>query len=453
VYEASQSATINKIFVSGTITAASEGGVWYEDTGTPAFHLNSSGAPPALKLSDSVVNITGTNGKQITIVGVDGAGISGTTGKRAVSVTGGAKIVFENMTISGGRSAGNGGGVYIGGNSLVKFSGGMITGNQAVSGGGVYVGGDPNDDSEFDLAGGSVSGNTATGSSTAMSTLAGGGGVYVNGKSVFWLTNGTVANNTAGGGSGGGVLVNGWIDTTDPTNNRGFLMSGGSIANNKSLGSASPHGGGGVYVAAGEFDMLNGDISNNTSTRQGGGVFVHRNSIFSASGSSSILGNNGVGSSKALCSRGITELSGNARLDKVYVWNADPDPDPDPSNPPGFPGNSFSFTISGGARADGIVLAGYTKDVPDYNYITIGSLTGSDPVCTVDLESHLEDGKLVGSTNTAISNDWNGRTILRAGSMNAAVVSRFPLGSFTGSSTINLAPYWRIDSGTGKLVH
>ncbi|MDR0642700.1 MAG: hypothetical protein LBG07_09605, partial [Treponema sp.] len=445
VHAASRSNSINKIFVSGELNANTEKGA-YENAGVSSGFQSSGGD------SASVFNLIGTNGKTITVSGINNAVLRGTSGKRVLSVTGGANITFENIAVTGGDTTGNGGGVYIDGDCKVKFSGGSITGNKAASGGGVYVHGPDSgsNDGEFYFIGGSISGNTATGTKVGSIanpvTTQGGGGLYVGGRITATLYNATVANNTAQGGSGGGVL----IAAANPNNNSGYRdaeefglnMFGGSISQNNSYGAASPHGGGGVYVAQGAFDMDGGNISGNYSKRQGGGVFVWHNARFNASGNSSILNNDGVGSSKAICSRGYTEMMGNARADKIYIWNNNDNPK--------FSQEPDSFNIAQNARANGIVLAYDDSDSGRHqtrNYINILGLNGSDPVATIDLEGHLTDGLF---KTMDLEPDWLGKTLIKTN--NSADIARFPLGTFVGSGTRSLSSYEIVRDGVnGKM--
>jgi hypothetical protein len=227
-------------------------------------------------------------------------------------------------------------------------------------------------------------------------------------------------------------------------------MSSGSVSHPRSYRNVSPPGGGGVYVATGEVDMLGGEITGNNSVRQGGGVFVYRKSVFNASGKSSITGNEGVGSSKDICSRGITELIGDTQVGKVYVWNADP---VGPLN------ENFYFFIGEGARISGIVLAHPTSSPPfdpssgvHHNVIDIGSingetkdLTGSGPVCRIDLEMNLVNGAFA----TTDINAWKNKVIVR--SSTAIDSTRFPMNTLVGKSTLPITNY-EVNSTDGKLV-
>jgi hypothetical protein len=462
VYKASQHPSIDHIFVSGELNDGTEGGAW-EDASVP-----SSGFHPDGSDSGSVFTLTGTGGKKITVTGVgNGVTLRGAIGKRVLSVTGGAHLVFENITVTGGdvpaSRGGNGGGVYIGGNSIVKFSGGSITGNKAAnSGGGVYVeaGTGPSDYSEFTLMGGSITGNTASGTATGVDrngmwtslppSIAGGGGVCISGKALFWLASGTVSNNTTSG-SGGGVLVRGHLVGYAPADeNFGFIMSGGSVSTNRSNGGVSPHGGGGIYVATGEFSMPGGDITFNNSVRQGGGVFVHSGAVFGAWGNASIAGNVGVGSSKGICSRGVTTLMGSAQADTIYIWN----PLAEDAGSDGTHNyqDYNEFSLAQNARVGGIVLA-YSSEYR--NHVNVINIEGTGQIGLIDLEGHLTNGKFV---DTDI-NDWLNRTVLKGGPLTRDLVARFPLGAFVGGSNVTLAAKYKLgeDSGgsspnLGKLV-
>jgi hypothetical protein len=452
VYRASLHPTINKIFVIGELNDTTEGGAW-EDAAVAwpgGFHSNGGE-------SGSTFNLIGTKGKKITVTGVSNATLRGTSGKRVLSITGGADLIFEDIIVTGGNAPaasrnGNGGGIYISGNSGIKFSG-SITANTARSGGGVYVeDSDPNGHYDFTLvSGGSITGNTAT--ATATTPIAGGGGIYMNNHALVWLAGGTVSGNTTAG-SGGGILVNGMAydeygNTTGRTrgDEYGLFMTGGTISTNKSNGNASPHGGGGVYVAKGVFEMMEGQISANTSIRQGGGVFVWHNARFSASGTSSITGNEGVGSSKAICSRGYTEMMGRAQADKIYIWNNNDNSD---GNTPAFSEQRDSFTLAENARAAGIVLA--YDDTPTRpqtrNYIIItASLPGSGPICLIDLEGRLTNYKFVYTD----LNDWIDKRIIDV-VYPSSDFQRFPLNTFVGGSTVSLGSYELARNGTTNRI-
>ena len=149
------------------------------------------------------------------------------------------------FTMYNGKLSGNNGGVKNPG--IFSMYGGTITSNPANYGGGVY-----NDKGTFTMSGGTITLNTAYN----------GGGVYNNNAGRFTMDGGTISGNTAD--YGGGVYN---IST--------FNMSGGTITQNES------EAGGGVYndPAVSSEIKISGqaEISKNTATSKGGGVFVSAN--------------------------------------------------------------------------------------------------------------------------------------------------------------------------------
>jgi hypothetical protein len=226
-------------------------------------------------------------------------------------------------------------------------------------------------------------------------------------------------------------------------------MSGGSVNGNSSSGAVWPHGGGGVFVAKGVFEMMNGRIMNNTSRRQGGGVFIWSRALFYMDGDSSVTANSGVGSAKALCSRGITTMRGRAQADSSYIWNY--------AKGSWNNGAGDEFTLMEGARVSALVLAFADDPQDNRNYINIvgpsGAFTGTDPITTIDLESHLNPNGSFSATAT-INGDWLNRYMVKNGGNTILqnALNRFPLGTFTsGGPSRSVSASYKLD-GTGKLV-
>ena len=120
---------------------------------------------------------------------------------------------------------------------------GTITGGNASNGGGVCV-----NNGTFTMAGGTISGNTASSH---------GGGVCVD-SGTFTMTGGTISDNTAS--YGGGVhIVSGVV----------YTMTGGAISDNTATINA-----GGISVS-GTFNMNGGTISGNTASKAGDGMRVN----------------------------------------------------------------------------------------------------------------------------------------------------------------------------------
>ncbi len=315
------------------------------NNGTQSFIIHVSGNCVAEAIDDnnSVVNIVPDKTLNLTIQGKDGntATIDANNHGRVMYIGANAKVILQNITLTGG-SADYGGGVYIAsGGSLTLGTGATISGNTGTYiGGGVYSDGTlimetgssiknntANDqgggvfinNGEFTMSGGTISGNTVTsgngggvfvkdtGSTFTMSdnaTISGnaateGGGVYSTG--ILNMIGGTISGNEATGtigtdiGNGGGVYNTGT-----------FKMSDGTISGNKATGGNGTDTGlgGGVYNT-GTFEMSGGTIGGttdddkNTASLQGGGVYINDGSFTMSggtiSGNEAAAGRSGLG--------------------------------------------------------------------------------------------------------------------------------------------------------------
>jgi hypothetical protein len=240
--------------------------------------------------SERVFIIQGTGKDLITIRGkrdgekvvLSGAGAE----RRVVLIKGISYICFENIEISGGSSAGEGGGIGIGGGSRVILGeGAVITGNHSGTvGGGIAVapGG------RLYIRGASVSGNlsrgvgggiAAVGADTVLvmeggeireNRAEGGGGVAVYEGGAFTLKDGLVSANEAVV-AGGGVVLN---------RNAVLTMEGGSISGNTSGGS----GGALALIDSCVFTMRGGEIARNTGRDYGGAVAADHTAVLNLEG-------------------------------------------------------------------------------------------------------------------------------------------------------------------------
>ncbi|MHC6201695.1 autotransporter outer membrane beta-barrel domain-containing protein [Breznakiellaceae bacterium SP9] len=163
---------------------------------------------------------------------------------------------YSTFEMTGGAISNNtatgGAGVYGIANSTFRMSGNgtTISDNIALLGGGVQMG----SNAHAEMTGGTILGNTAT------SGAYGGGGVYLAVNSIFRMTGGTISNNTAAG-HGAGVYIN---DTTN--GNAVFEMTAGAtISGNTATGR-----GGGVCVGKGTFKAIGSTASQFNSLYQSG---------------------------------------------------------------------------------------------------------------------------------------------------------------------------------------
>ena len=151
--------------------------------------------------SQPAIALRGTKGADFPVVDISDCVGSGTLSGRTGGDKGGS-IFAESADVNlyGGALTGNSGLKQGGGVSLdcsnLNLYGGEISGNSAENGGAVYLNREP---SGLTMSGGTISGNTATGS---------GGGVYIyRTGSVCNLSGGVIENNTAGD-NGGGIYIN-----------------------------------------------------------------------------------------------------------------------------------------------------------------------------------------------------------------------------------------------------
>ncbi|MBD5413031.1 MAG: hypothetical protein HDR52_01180 [Treponema sp.] len=149
-------------------------------------------------------------------------------------------------------------------NGKFKMTGGAITGNRtSFGGGGVEI-----SYGTFEMSGGIISGNSG----------GYGGGVDIGGAKSgckFTMSGGEISGNRAKRGAGVNVSKGLYTGT--------FEMSGGTISENQSYGTGDDADGGGVYVS-GKFTMSGGEITGNTATTSGGGVYVDNSGTFTMEG-------------------------------------------------------------------------------------------------------------------------------------------------------------------------
>jgi putative cell wall-binding protein len=150
-----------------------------------------------------------------------------------------------------------GGAITLYDGNLNMLPGAIISGNGSMSGGAIWAGAGGNDaDCVVDISGGTITGNTATSQ---------GGAIYISSNAsnkTFTMSDGTISNNTAGADGGGVCFI---AFSAAPT---AFNVSGGVID-----GNSSRSGGGIIVGGLTTFTLRNVQITNNTSSQSGGGVY------------------------------------------------------------------------------------------------------------------------------------------------------------------------------------
>lgn len=208
------------------------------------------------------------------------------------TVTDNASVGYfnTNLAFTGGSYAGvyvgggatTVGGVYYAHKGSLEMSGGSVSGNTGVASSGVYVNGNAKltnvavDNNSCGMQRGyNVSNGAGNGAS--------GAGIYVSINSntpstaenyIFEMTGGSVRGNTSTG-SGGGIYMTGG-------NNKKLtvIFDGVSVTGNKAAGSYNASGtlstvhGGGMYLTMLEAEINGCDISYNSATGSGGGIYA-----------------------------------------------------------------------------------------------------------------------------------------------------------------------------------
>jgi hypothetical protein len=246
-----------------------------------------------LQSRDVLVNSAGTLSlEQYSIItngrAADGAGIKN---EGRLILTGGT--VSNNIFNGSDSSSGRGGGIYNTKTGTVIMEEGAVSGNANIRGGGIY------NEGTAELNKGLIADNKAIGDDKY--TFSGnGGGIYNVGSAIIKSV--SIENNSSTFDGGGiyntGVLTinDGTVSANTAEQNGGgvftsnkFTLEKGIISNNIAKNAAMARAsacGGGVFVASGTFEMLDGSIIDNSaisnyvdnnyyaSLGNGGGVYV-----------------------------------------------------------------------------------------------------------------------------------------------------------------------------------
>lgn len=195
-----------------------------------------------------------------------------------IRATNGAKLFIRGGKIQNNQTIGqdtylSSAGLMLFENGAAEMTGGSISGNSGYRGSAVMMYSENSRKrAAFTMSGGDISKNTSKRLDSGWAYPS--GAVHVERYSDFTLSGGTITENraTGAGAVGGGVCV---IDmgcqSNDPANETRFTMLGGEISKN-----TSSEAGGGVYSYSNHVRLLAGAIKNNRSNK-GGGVYSEGN--------------------------------------------------------------------------------------------------------------------------------------------------------------------------------
>lgn len=256
----------------------------------------------AITLDDCVagrVQITPSN-----LLTINGNGATVTQTCAGAGVIGGVgDTTINDLTLTGGDAAGDGGGILL--NGGLTLDGVTIIGNVATGSGGGIFGVAPVVTNSF------ISGNTA-GSK--------GGGIFAIGTDPMSLTDTTVDSNTAGE-TGGGLAANGPVTVTGSSIIDNVAGTGGGLfgadevtitASDVSGNAASVSGGGALSTS---LTVLESTVENNTADALGGGLVA----VAEVFVSESTVADNEAGLAGGLVGQGVlvvgSAVTGNVAVD------------------------------------------------------------------------------------------------------------------------------------------
>lgn len=199
-----------------------------------------------------VINSTSTAGR-LTITNATGASrllISGNDQSRVFSVSRGADLTLDGVTVKDGNVVGNrtnqsGGGIYIDYNGKLTLMNSAITDNSATNGGGIY---------NYNV--GTTTSVTITNSTISRNTAGYGAGISNNYGKVT-IVNSTISGNTAQTNAGG--IYNGYSS--------GVTLINTTVTNNRSDSGICSDCAGGIYNyanATSVVNLLNTIVAGNT---------------------------------------------------------------------------------------------------------------------------------------------------------------------------------------------
>ena len=249
--------------------------------------------PKAITLTGSQLELSNTGGTETITGPVAGVTVSGGGLSRVFLVDGGVSASISGLTLAGGSTSGEGGGLFNSAGATAAITDCNFSGNSAVSnGGGLYNGGTATlinclfNGNLARLGGGldSIAGDTTLSNTVVSGNVAtsGGGGFAIVNSSTD-LSNCTFSDNSAANGAGGLFIYGGATTLTDCTvsGNTAANGAGGgvdqnvgtTILNNCTLsGNSASFGGGGLFDGRGTTMLTDCTLSGNSTGGYGGGV-------------------------------------------------------------------------------------------------------------------------------------------------------------------------------------
>jgi hypothetical protein len=356
-----------------------------------------------------------------------------------ITTTVGEDVTLEGLTITGGVTAADGGGIFVSGTTL-NLNDATVSGNvTSKKGGGVFS------DQDVTFTSSTLSGNIADG----------GGGIATTSGSVT-LDNSTVSANLATGAGGGGISTfsgDVLLNTSDVTENSttgavgggGIFTTSGAVTIDQSnvSGNQSSFEGGGISAAAGDVTITDSTINDNDARLAGGGIWIGSgalsisNSVLNANATPDILnlgtlvgvGGGGIFAATGSVSIDQSTLSGNTTTDDHFGGGAIRTDSANIS----ITSSTISGNSTSGDEAQGGAVATNSGNVvidtsTFHGNVTLGE--GSNGGAVVTNSGSITTTSSTFSGNRAVGFDANGGAIA---SKSGAVT--FTSSTITGNST------------------
>ncbi len=266
---------INTTFENNQASGSAGGGgaIYSATTGTTYINGGSMFSNSANQSGGAIKVIGGTYfsvGLQIgapgtgNVAGPDGSANPGDGG--GLHASGSARVVIDGGAFDNNAAARNGGGIWIGGSSTLFMRNAADVTNNSAGGDSIGDGGG----GIFNDGGAGYINNANIESNLANGTSGSGGAIYSNAGSIL-LNSSTISNNAAARTGGGIHSVNGFVQL----NSSDLTLNDVGITLSTTVG----HGGGLYAAGTASVVINNGQVSNNQSTFQGGGIWADTDSL------------------------------------------------------------------------------------------------------------------------------------------------------------------------------
>ena len=271
--------TVTNTADSGTGSLRSEIGLANSTAGNNTITFSVTGT---ITLNSALPDLSNTTG----LMDIDGPGASSLTVARSsapstslfsiFTVSAGAQVAISGLTVTGGDTTGDGGGLYNDGGTAT-LTGIAVVGNSAAAGGGLF-----NFNGTITLTNSTVNGNSASNSGDTGVTH--GGGIDNNG---FLTATGDAFSHDDAFGAGGGIFneVGGMVTLTsctfsNDTGGTGPIGGAGGLANYAIMtvdgctfsDNLAPFGGGLYNGGATSLTVDDSTFSDNSASVYGGGI-------------------------------------------------------------------------------------------------------------------------------------------------------------------------------------